>query len=111
MGTPARAKIFEVNQAGYTDIVRGTLRLAFVNQSKPIEKIAALCDVSIGTAKNWWEGATTPNGLYLMRMCAVIPELAAEFRRLTVMETEHEPGAANLASELHQLLMRYGAGR
>lgn len=94
------APVFQINQGQYQGVVKGALRLAFVNEKYPVKKIAQIADTSEATAKNWWEGRSTPIGLHLLRLIATVPELQSEVRRLTAMESALDP---SFERELHGL--------
>lgn len=104
--TLAALPIFEINQGQYTERVRGALQMAFARFGHPVKQLARCADVNITTAKNWWEGKSTPQGLHLLRLFATVPELQAEVRRLTGMMADGDPEFDRALNDLLALHLR-----
>ncbi len=100
------ALAFQISHQEYTQRLTGALRLAYVNERMPVKKIADTAGSSLATAKNWWEQRNPPEGLYLARLVNAVPELQAEYRRITAMETNNDPQLARAISELVQTWQR-----
>lgn len=105
------APVFQINQGEYQKRITGALRLAFVNDRFPVKKIAELADANEATAKNWWEGKSTPLGLNLLRLMATVPELHAEVRRLMAMGSDLDPMFEREMSKLVATFQRIQRGR
>lgn len=101
----AVAPIHAMNQAQFTGAIRSALIIAFRNDRSPVKRIADLAGSNINAAKNWWEGRCAPNGLYLSRLRASVPELDAEIRRLEAMEASLDP---NFQQALSQFISQWG---
>lgn len=105
MAQTARAPIFELTQQEYGARVCGVIKRCAANENKPAAWLAVVAGCTVGTAQNWLDGTSTPNGLYLTRLRSQLPELAAELRRLETMEAELHPDAQRLASEIAQIII------
>jgi hypothetical protein len=92
--------IFQINQGQFTERVRTALVLHFSRERNAHKRLAERADVNVGTAKNWLEGRSVPQGLHLLRLMATVPELQAEVRRLCAMEADCDP---ELEREIHDL--------
>lgn len=102
----AALPIFAINQGEYTDRVRGALQTAFGRLGHPVKHLAKCADVNITTAKNWLDGRSTPQGLHLLRLFAMVPELQAEVRRLTGMMADGDPEFDRALNDLLALHLR-----
>jgi hypothetical protein len=85
------APVHEIGQHAFDQYINAAIRRGLANDRNPVKTLAAAGDVNIGTSKNWWEGRNTPQSFQLLKLMARIPELAAEVRRLTAMETDIHP--------------------
>ena len=105
------ALAFQINHGEYTKRITGAIRLAFVNDRAPVKKIADAADCSVATARNWWEQRCAPEGLHLMRLEVMVPEVAAEARRIRGMESTMDPELERDLMQLYQTAARIKASR
>lgn len=63
---------FSITQLELTERVQGVMR-EFAGNENAISKVSNALQCSPGTAKNYLEGKTTPQGIYDSRAMAVIP--------------------------------------
>jgi len=89
-----KVRFSEVHQLSSDDlggIVASVLRNAFGDEKSAIKRIMDSAQCNERAAKNWYAGKNAPNALYLLRLIATVPELQAEVRRLTAMESDLDP--------------------
>lgn len=67
------------------------------------KRLARILECSPRTAENYLSGEYAPGGIYFLRAYALIPEFAAEVRRLTCMEQSLDP---QFESALAQFLVK-----
>lgn len=104
MSAAAALPIFQINQGQFTERVKTALVLHFSRERNAHKRLAERADVNLGTAKNWLEGRSVPQGLHLLRLMATVPELGAEMRRLTGMMSDMDP---EFERELHRMFDTY----
>lgn len=86
-----RSPVYSLGQDEFARIIVDALRRSVGAASDPVKAVARAANANIHTARNWWTGATTPQGLYLLRLMAAMPELQSEIRRLVGMEASLDP--------------------
>lgn len=64
---------FTITQEEYTSRVQAAMVESVAGTDSPSKRLARTLGCSIGTAKNYLEGRTTPSGIHDMRAMAVIP--------------------------------------
>lgn len=100
------APIARMDERGLAQVVSKALNEAYGEYSSPAKRVANDCGASVGSAKNWLAGVAPPSSVYLARLEAKVPALAAEMRRLRAMEADINP---DFQREFVALMQRYGA--
>lgn len=83
-----RAPIDEISEREFARIVSDALQAHYGPMKASAKCCANDAGASVPTAKNWLTGLCPPSSVYLKRLEAKVPGLAAEMRRLTAMEAE-----------------------
>lgn len=95
------ALALRVDQGEFTEMISGALKRAFGKERSAVKRIAQLADCNPRAAQNWLEGRNAPDGLHLLRLAAMVPEMQGEVRRLIGMEADLDP---ELARDLSRLI-------
>jgi len=95
-----------ISEREFALIVSAALQAHYGPLKASAKHVANDAGASIATAKNWLAGLCPPSSVYLKRLEAKVPGLAAEMRRLTALEAEIDP---DFQRELTSLLRRVGA--
>lgn len=112
MSGPSSARIIqfaEVHKLSSDDlgtIVASALQNAFGDEKSAIKRIMDVSKCNERAAKNWYQGKNAPNALFLLRLIATVPELQAEVRRLTAMESDLDPHFERAMSQAMELFTR-----
>lgn len=94
---------FTITQMALTDRVQAVMRSAVGNDPGAVKRLANMLECSPGTAKNYLEGKTTPQGIHDARAMAVIPRYLALKLELAGQRAALDPAhQANLSA-----FMRY----
>lgn len=101
----AKALAFTITQQEYTARVQERMR-AHAGVNDAAKKLARDLGCSLGTAKNYLEGRTTPSGIHDIRAMAVIPGYLALKAELSGLEMTLDPRHQARMAEF----MRYCAG-
>lgn len=81
---------FSITQKELQDRVQAVMR-EFAGNEYPIAKLSAALECSTGTAKNYLEGRTTPQGIHDARALAVIPGYLAMKAELAGLQMTLNP--------------------
>lgn len=82
---------FTISQADLTDRVQKTMQEFVGYQGDAVKRLAGALECSLGTAKNYLEGRTTPQGIHDARAMAVIPGYLALKAELAGLEMTLDP--------------------
>lgn len=100
------AEAHNISKQELADIVSVGLRRAFGDEKSAIKRIMRVANCNERAAENWYAGKNAPNALYLLRLIAEVPELQAEVRRLTAMESDLDPHFERAMSEAVRLFQQ-----
>lgn len=100
------AEAHNISKQELADIVSVGLRRAFGDEKSAIKRIMRVANCNERAAENWYAGKNAPNALYLLRLIAEVPELQAEVRRLTAMESDLDPHFEKAMSEAVRLFQQ-----
>ena len=98
------APVLAIGQAEFEAVVSNALQAAFGHLRNPVKALAKVANKNERTAENWYTGKCAPNGLALLQLMAQVPELQAEVRRLTAMESDLDP---RLERQLHETFLLF----
>jgi hypothetical protein len=98
------APIHQINDREFARIVSDALWQHYGPMKSTAKRIANDCGASVGTARNWLDALCPPSSVYLKRLEAKVPRLAAEMRRLTALEADLNP---DFQRELSELVRRH----
>jgi hypothetical protein len=101
--------IDELDESGLAKRIANALAVDFGNLKAANKEVANTSGASIKSAENWTGGYNPPSLLYFLRLYAKSPALQAEVRRLTAMETDHDPDFQRDLSALINQLQRMQA--
>lgn len=103
--------VHNLSDADLTTIITQSLRDAFADKKSAVKGIMRVANCNERTAKNWYSGKNSPDALNLLRLMAEIPELQAEVRRLTSMQSDLDPHFEKAMNETVQLFMKMREGK
>lgn len=86
----AKVLAFTITQQEYTERVQARMR-SYAGPNDAAKKLARDLGCSIGTAKNYLEGRTTPSGIHDLRAMAVIPGYLSLKAELSGIEMALDP--------------------
>ena len=98
------AAVLRMDQNALTARVADVLRLVFTEQRSGVKRLAQTAGASPRTAENWLRGDNMPDGFYMLRLMATVPEFASEVRRLTGAAADLAP---TFERDLHRLIQTY----
>lgn len=81
---------FSITQLELTARVQGVMR-EYAGNENAVSKVSRALECSPGTAKNYLEGRTTPQGIHDARAMAVIPGYLALKMELAGLQTAMDP--------------------
>lgn len=82
---------FTITQMELTNKVQAKMREAVGNDPGAVKRLATLLECSPGTAKNYLEGRTTPQGIHDARAMAVIPRYLSMKAELAGLQMALDP--------------------
>lgn len=88
---PVQAPIDRISEREFARVVSQALQAHYGPLKASAKCVANDADASVDAAKNWLAGVCPPSSIFLARLEAKVPGLAAEMRRLRAMEAEHDP--------------------
>lgn len=112
MSGPSSARIIQfaavhnLSSDDLGNVIASALRSAFGDEKSAIKRIMDVSRCEERAAKNWYQGKNAPNALYLLRLIATVPELQAEVRRLTAMQSDLDPHFERAMSQAVELFTR-----
>lgn len=98
--------IAKMGTAETTAAICRAIREHFDGQRDAPKRLARIANSNTRAARNWLEGVNAPDALYLLRLMAEIPELQAEVRRLTGMQSDLNPQFDQAMQHTMQLFIR-----
>lgn len=90
-GDSGKPLAFGLSQGQWQDASSAAMRAHVGNDRHAAKRLSNILECSPRTAENFLLGRTAPSGIHLLRAMAIIPEFAAEVRRLTGMEAALDP--------------------
>lgn len=105
------APVHNISNDDLAQIVSRALQVAFSDRKSGVKEVQRVANTNERTAKNWWAGKNAPDGLNLLKLMAEVPELRAEVRRLTAMETDMDPHFERAMSDAMVLFQKMLKGK
>lgn len=97
---------FEITQNDWNKLAGEAIKAYMHSAGRTAKEVAAELGCSDRTIDNYVEGLTAPAGLYHLRALSVIPEYAAEVRRVSGM-TDTDPEFERANMDLARAAQRY----
>jgi hypothetical protein len=98
-----------IDQFEFTDCICDAIRQAVSRDG--VKHVARAANANLRTVENWANKRSTPDGLHLVRLMAMVPEVQAEVRRLAAMESDLHPELQRDMQQLFQTAARIMAAR